>query len=77
MAYCPQSLDVFLEHMMMMGLEKLGQALAGKVEEPKEQNLVVTPAETMRGPGGAVSLVALRCSPPSSRVDRTAKRDLV
>ena len=48
MAYCPQSWHVFLEHMLMAGLEHLGQRMAGKAEKPAEQNLVVTPAQAHR-----------------------------
>src|SRR2546422_6300466 len=34
--------------MLMAGLERLGQRMAGKAEKPAEQNLVVTPAQANR-----------------------------
>ena len=34
--------------MLMAGLERLGQRMAGKAEKPAEQNLVVTPAQAHR-----------------------------
>ena len=51
MAYCPQSWDVFLEDMMMAGLERLSQSLGGKAEKAPETKMILTPAEAHQEDG--------------------------
>ena len=43
------SWDLFLEHLMMAGLERLGQQMAAKpAAPPPEKNLIVTPDQASR-----------------------------
>jgi hypothetical protein len=44
------SWDAFLENMMIAGLERLSQSLAGKLEQPKieQKKMVLTPFEAHR-----------------------------